>query len=557
LALALLGAVPAFARSGSGNHTPAAKKNKEAGTTAATPESPAKHAEAIKPTGSAVAAELAQLQQMIQAQSKQIAAQQQQIEALQHQIRGEAVAPGPAPQPAVAPTGPAPGAGDAVVPVAMTPSRQPATIVPAKVTVESPSSASSGTAQLPQKKPEAIELAGGKIKLGFTLYGDWGMYFKTGFGPQFFTQINQPGPGNDYFNSFDINRTYINFFYSPNSAITMRITPNLYRQLGSAGAVRFGKYGAVDSSVNGNLALRIKYAYIDFNHPFASSEAFGKDKITIGQQTNPLIDWEEALYGYRFTSLVPWNYLSLSSTHAGVKVHGPIGINGKNLFDYEVGVFDSGSFHNQEQAAEKQVMARLSYYPLGAHGRLDGFGLTGFVDYGYANAAPDLPSHDLYRVATLVHYTNSRFGLAGEFDYGKNAFGVGNLFSGSGPAEAFGLAEPAPAPYAGLVTVARSVLGLGAQQRGFDFFGHVNIPHSPLSIFGLYQYFQPNINIGKDPLDFSRLVAGIAYRYNSHLQFALDSQNLIYTHSQFAYNGIPNAVPTNTNALFINVELDY
>jgi hypothetical protein len=408
--------------------------------------------------------------------------------------------------------------------------------------------------QVPGKLPEAIELAGGKIKLGFTLYGDWGMYFKTGFGPQFTTQVFPPGPGNDNYNSFDITRSYINFFYSPNDKYTMRFTPNIFRFVGNVPNTKIGQNGAIGATPNGSLTVRIKYAYIDFNKPFAGSKAFGSDKITIGQQTNPLIDWEEALYGYRYTSLVPWNYLSLSSTHAGVKLHGPIKVNGKRYLDYEVGVFDSGSFHNYELASEKQVMARLSYYPMSFTGRFNGFGLTGFVDYGYANNTPDMPKHSLYRVAMLAHYTNKTFGLAGEYDYGKNAFGVGNLFSGSGPADAFGLG---PTPYAGLATEAKSILGLGAQQRGFDFFGHVNIPHSPFSIFGLYEYFQPNINVSKDPLDFARLVAGVQYKYNSHLQFALDSQNLFYTQSQFTYNGIPNAVPSDINALFINVQLNY
>src|SRR5581483_9667764 len=36
-----------------------------------------------------------------------------------------------------------------------------------------------------------------KVKLGTLVYGDWAYYWKTGFGPQFLTQINQPGPGND------------------------------------------------------------------------------------------------------------------------------------------------------------------------------------------------------------------------------------------------------------------------------------------------------------------------------------------------------------------------
>ena len=327
-----------------------------------------------------------------------------------------------------------------------------------------------------------------------------------------------------------------------------------FRFVGNVPNQKIGQYGAAGATPNGSLTVRVKYAYIDFNKLFANSKAFGEDKLTIGQETNPLIDWEEALYGYRYTSLVPWNYLSLSSTHAGVKLHGPVKMNGKTYLDYEVGAFDSGSFHNYELASEKQVMGRLSYYPMGATGRLNGFGLTGFADYGYMNVTPDSPNQSLYRVAALVHYTNNTFGLAGEYDYGKNAFGVGNLFSGSGPVDAFGLGTT---QFAGLAAEAKSILVPTAQQQGFDFFGHVNIPHSPFSIFGLFQYFQPNTNVSKDPLDFERIVAGIAYKYNGHLRFALDSQNLIYTQSQFTFNGIPNAVPTNSNALFANFELNY
>jgi hypothetical protein len=556
LAVALTWAAPVWAGSGEGKGAPAGKK--EAGKAAAAPK---KAEKAVEPANAAVAAELARLQELIQAQSKQLAAQQKQIEALQHEI-----STGPAVSSATTTSGAmnsgadeGTAAADVTMPVApettVVAAPPTASAAPAKTEAGSSSSATRNAAsQVPGKLPEQIELAGGKIKLGFTMYGQWGMYFKTGFGPQFVTQVNPPGPGNDNYNSFDITRTYINFFYSPNDKYTLRFTPNIFRFVGNVPNTKIGTNGAIGATPNGSLTMRIKYAYIDFNKLFANSAAFGADKLTIGQQTNPLIDWEEALYGYRFTSLVPWNYLSLSSTHAGVKLHGPIKVNGKSYLDYEVGAFDSGSFHNYELASEKQVMARLSYYPMGAKGRFDGLGLTGFVDYGYANNTPDMPNHSLYRVAMLAHYTNKTFGLAGEYDYGKNAFGVGNLFSASGPADAFGLG---PTEYAGLATEAKSILGLGAQQQGFDFFGHVNIPHSPFSIFGLFQYFQPNTNVGKDPLNFERIVAGVGYKYNGHLRFAIDSQNLIYTQGQFTYNGIPNAVPTNTNALFANVEVNY
>jgi hypothetical protein len=64
------------------------------------------------------------------------------------------------------------------------------------------------------------------------------------------------------------------------------------------------------------------------------------------------------------------------------------------------------------------------------------------------------------------------------------------------------------------------------------------VPHvdgAPQETFGMYHYFQPNINVVKNPLNFSRIVAGISYNANDRLRFALTSQNLIFQHSQFTF----------------------
>jgi hypothetical protein len=424
-------------------------------------------------------------------------------------------------------------------------------------------------------EPKEKGLLGGKLKVGVTFFGDYAFYAQTGFGPQFLTQINQPGPGNDTFNSFDVTRTYINLFFMPNDRITFRVTPNIYRQVGSVSGDKISKVSGVGPSVDGNLTFRLKYAYVDFNKVFEGSDTFGKDKMTIGQETNPLIDWEEGLYGYRFVNLVPWNYLSLSSTYVGASLRGPIEFGGKQYLDYDVGAFNNNSFHSIEQSEKKQVMARLSYYPFGATSKYQGLGLTGFYDYGFKSVAPDTDiSTPIYRVAALAHYTSSSnaYGLAFEFDYGRNAFGSGNFFSGSGPLDQFGLGTTQYAAFDGL---AKALLDNDrTKQRGFDAFGHVRLGGSPFSLFGLFQYFQPNTNVDKDPLDFQRILGGISYQYNKNLRFALDSQNLIFFRSQFTFpaaelarfnpglaasnpGGIPNAVPKNTNAVFFNVEFNY
>lgn len=419
------------------------------------------------------------------------------------------------------------------------------------------------------------DLAHGKVKIGATFYGDYANYIHTGFGPQFLTQINQAGPGNDGFNSFDITRTYINLFYTPADAVTLRITPNIYRQVDVSQGTGFGKGAAIGSTSNGNLGFRLKYAYVDFNTLFNGSEAFKKDKLTFGQTTNPLVDWEEGLYGYRYVNLIPWNYLSLSSTYTGVTLHGPIEWNGKEYLDYHLGVFNTASFHAIEQNDKKQVMGRLTWYPMGTKSDRSGFGLTAFEDYGYNTKTPDTKSTPLNRLAVLVHWQNQAktYLIAGEYDLGRNAFSTGNLFSGVGPADEFGLG---PSPFATFDQLARAILaGDKTRQQGFDFFGHARLGKSNFSVFGMYQYFQPNTNIsGTNPLDFHRLVAGIAYKFNQHFEFAVDSQNLIYAHSQFTMpasqiatfspslaaanpNGIPNAVPQDTNAVFLNLLFNY
>lgn len=424
-----------------------------------------------------------------------------------------------------------------------------------------------------------LELANGRLQIGATFFGDFAYYTKTGFGPQFLTQLNQDGPGNNGFNSFDITRTYINFVYTPFEAVTLRITPNIYRQVDVSNAQGNGKNAAIASSSNGNLGFRLKYAYLDFNTLFSGSDTFKGDKLTAGQTVNPLVDWEEGLYGYRYVNLVPWNYLSLSSTYTGVTLHGPITFNGREYLDYHIGIFNTASFHAIETNDKKQFMARLTWYPFGTTSDRTGLGITAFDDAGYTTASPDSPSTSINRASVLVHYQTPSKGLmvAAEYDFGENSFTPGNLFSGAGPADAItGATVIAPDPYSNFTAVVKGILpATHTRQQGFDFFGHVALGDSPFALFGTFQYFKPNTNFsGTNPLDFERVVGGVSYTFNSHFQMAIDDQLLNYVHKQFTMspaqisafnpalatanpNGIPDIVPAGTNALFINLLFNY
>jgi hypothetical protein len=421
-----------------------------------------------------------------------------------------------------------------------------------------------------------------KLTIGGLFFGDYSYYYKTGFGPQFLTQINPPGPGNNGYNAFEVSRAYLDLSYSPSSAITLRLTPNIYRQIGAAPGFKYGAVSGIGANTNTELTYRLKYAYGDFNTLFAGIAPLKGDKLTAGQQPNVLVDWEENLYGFRWVNLTPWNYLSLASAQTGVAMHGPVKFDGKQYFDYGVAVYGNSTFHTLEESETKQTMERVSFYPFGtnpasssASYAFQGLGLTEFFDYGYTNVTPDTPANrPVSRLAVLAHFTSkaNRLSVAGEYDRGRNAFTSGNLFSGSGPADEFGLG---PTPYANFDGLAQALLNYnGTEQQGFAFFGHINIPRSKFTPFGMYEYFQPNIRVFRNPFDFERFIVGISYQYNDYVRLGLDAQNLLYTRNQFTFpagelarfnpvlaaenpGGIPNSVPSNMQAIFFNMEFKF
>jgi hypothetical protein len=459
-----------------------------------------------------------------------------------------------------------------------------------------------------------------KFRIGALAYFDYSFYTHTGFGPQFLENMNPPGPYNNGFNSFDINRVYLNTYFTPTEDLTFRFTPELYRVNGATGNANSDATGAntrFASNLDGNLNVRMKYAYVQYTGLTDGIPSLKGGNVTFGAQPNPLLGWEEDFTQYRFVYLSPWNYLGLSSSQIGLAFQGPIKPHGseKTYLEYAAGIYDNGKFNQQEQTDTKQGMARLTAYPFGSSWRYQGLGLTGFYNYGYGNVAPDIgsiptalkgPIAHFTRMSAILSYAAQEWNVLGEFDYGQNAFQLSNLYVGSGPADAFGTATgPAialvkPTEFAGNSCSAvkpcygftntwgpqtaayTAILNNGrARELGVDFLGHYHIPGTKLTAFGVFQWFMPNDNVNKNPLDFQRFVVGLSYQYNEYLRFALDSQNLLFYHDQFSLptsylkgfgyvpgsslNGrllpktgfIPNLVPLDTHAIFLNMEFAY
>jgi hypothetical protein len=431
-----------------------------------------------------------------------------------------------------------------------------------------------------------------KISLGVLVYGDWRYMTHTGFGPQFLTQMMWPGPGNNNYNAFDITRAYLDFKFSPNDDFTLRVTPNVYTTVGSASADSVGRSTSWGSTLDGNLGFRLKYAYIDYQTFFKKLmpvDSMKDDKFTFGQQQNPLVDWEENLYGFRYVNLVPWNYISLSSTQVGLSMKGPIKCHEMQYADYDFGVYNDASFHATQQANQPQLMGRVTINPLGAKSRYDSLGLTAFYDYAWANKAVDnqftgingidpvsgkmltgvnaANSHST-RVAMLLHYTAEHWGLAGEWDYGFNAASSGNLFSGAGPIDQISGKTSSFKEFNGMVSILQN--NGRAVQQGFDLFGHADIPQTPFTLFGMFEEFLPNTRVDKNPMDFQRYIVGLQYMVNKNLRFALDTQNITYFHDQFTFPGmelskfagksesdVPYAVPRDVHAFMLNMQFSY
>lgn len=376
------------------------------------------------------------------------------------------------------------------------------------------------------------DLAHGKVKIGATFYGSFSHYTDAGYAPAFQDLLTtQLAPGNSGLNVFEVTRAYINLFYTPSDHVTLRITPDIYR--GS----------------DGSLLYRLKYGFVDFQKIFGDG-AFKKTKLTFGQTQQPLTDWEEGLSGYRYAYLVPWNYLSLSSTYVGAKLHGPIERNGKEYLDYDIGVFTTASFHSVETNDKKQVMGRLTWYPMGTKTDRTGLGFTVFEDYGYNTKLPSQKSTPLNRLALLAHYQthDNAYQVAFEYQLGRNATSTGNMFSGDGP--------PSGDPFN---TLAGTVLsGTHTRQQGFNVYGHARLGHSRFSAWGFFQNFQPNTNfqpssvgLTDNPLDFARTVGGISYKVTDHFDFAFGDQNFHWRHPQGVVPG------GDTNAIVIWTQFNY
>jgi Skp family chaperone for outer membrane proteins len=335
------------------------------------------------------------------------------------------------------------------------------------------------------KRTELSDLAFGKVKIGATFFADWSYWSDWDGSTAFIDQTTPTSVNDQNFNTFEVSRSYINLYYTPKDAATLRITPDIYR------------------NTDGSLALRLKYGYVDLNKLFAGVDSISKVKVTFGVTQNPVVPWEEDLNAHRYTYKIPLDFSAgMSSSYAGVHVHGPVVIDGKTYLDTDLGVYTNGKYSTPELASGKQFMGRLTYYPMGTKVDQTGLGVTIFGDYGETNKNSSSAASGQYeqdRTVFLAHYQTSDKAYMINFQY--------DLFHNIAGSSA------------------------GPTSQGFAFEGNARLggKKSPFQLWGLYQYYEPYSDTSKNQATmYERTVGGIAYKYNSNLTLALGDSNLHY-----------------------------
>lgn len=165
-------------------------------------------------------------------------------------------------------------------------------------------------------------------------------------------------------NAFNIGRAYINVTGNISHRIAFRVTPDITRETGTG------------SSLNGSYTFRLKYAYAQFNLDDWMTRG---SWVRLGMQQTPWIDFEEAIYRYRFQGTVYSEREGfLSSSDVGATFH----YNFQGNYGEVHGGFYNGENYNRFEANDQKALEiRGTVRPFRMRSVLRGLRFTGFYDH--------------------------------------------------------------------------------------------------------------------------------------------------------------------------------
>jgi hypothetical protein len=217
----------------------------------------------------------------------------------------------------------------------------------------------------PKEAPKPAETS--SVKIGGTIFTD-------------FTYTSAPSitdsDGNSVKKSeFDVRRAYINVTGNISDIISFRITPDVTGRFATTGK-SLPAGASVSTSLDGSLAVRLKYAFGQFNLDKAISHG---SWIRFGQQQTPYVDFMEGIYRYRFQGTIfPDREGFLSSSDVGVSAR----LNLPDDYgDIHVGYYNGDTYSKAEANDQKAFQIRGSLRPLPKEKDLKGLRFTGFYDH--------------------------------------------------------------------------------------------------------------------------------------------------------------------------------
>jgi len=300
-------------------------------------------------------------------------------------------------------------------------------------------------------------------------------------------------------NNFDVTRAYVNVLGKLANGVQTRITTDVD-----------GRKAAANQ-----LSIRLKYAYVGWT-PQGSALTF-----KTGLFTTPWIDYEEAVWGYRFQGTTLYDRTSFfSSSDFGL---GADGTWNKDQVNMQVGLFDGEGYSNAPgdpgKDLEGRVSIRVANTDLG--GRVGGLRITGYGQVGQATGGGSRN-----RFIGEVSYKSKMLTLAGEYGMRQDSTGAHT-----------------------------------PKQKGaaYGVYGVLNIPNSKAAIIARFEAFDPNTDstsnsttVGNTSIDKqTRIIAGVSYaiapnltvlldldsttlQYGSTNAFDVANKNL-YFHTQFTF----------------------
>ena len=239
----------------------------------------------------------------------------------------------------------------------------------------------------------------------------------------------------------------------------------------------------------GNVELRIKYAYMQYNLP--DYLFFSNNHFRFGVTQRPWFDFEEHINTYRLQGPMFLERSGLfNSSGFGLSYEGYLG--GKLSGDYvrhvnshyagkygsfSMGVFNGGGYHLLEKNLNKTFEVRISIRPLPAV--LPGLQVSYLGIYGKGN----LKSSPGFVVKVgYVSYENRFITLTAQYEQG-NGNSTGSYIDSS---------------------------SMALPHEGYSVFGEFKIPKTSLALYGRYDYF----NLQEETeIVTKRQIYGISWRF--------------------------------------------